>query len=127
MLGPGSDVRSSEALETTQFLFRMSCTCCVTVGDALGLPEIRSNGWGQRGPRQLGHPRLQCPQPTLGLRRSRDSAINRSRDCEEVPRSQGRGDPVSLGPWALGDLSPGFAFASLLPKSSLSWQQVPRL
>lgn len=46
----------------------------------------------------------------------KDNSIDRTRGCEEVPGSQGRGDPVSVGPWALPTSPPDL----LLPPCCLN-------
>lgn len=117
----------TEALETIQFLFRTSRMRCVAVGDSSGPPRCLVPQLEKARTPPAGPFLAPASAATLGPSRSRDQAISRTGDGKEVPRSQGCCDPMSLGPWALGDHSPGFAFASLLPKSSLAWQQVPRL
>lgn len=109
----------TEALETAQFLFRTSRMCCVmtcwaaqtfgaTAGKArtppagpFSAPASAAHSWPEQEQGQ-GH------RPDRGLR---------------------GGAAFSRTWWLLGsgDRAPGFAFASLLPKSSPSWQQVPRL
>lgn len=94
------------SLEMTQFLSR---TVVHVLCDWMKVCAFRimwSNSWGQQRPHQLGLSWIQCPQPTLGLSRSRDNSMDRrTRDCESVPSPQGHVDQVHLGTPGFGDLS----------------------